>query len=206
MKSCSFFEETLKRVDDFLDSNEHSLIFYGKEDLAKSFFFNALHNLLSNKFNCLYHSFKERQHLFYLDDLKTDIIFLDSYNNLFGVDEGEKHLFDLFNFSREKKIKIIFNNSIDSAQKINLKDLESRLSSSLQLNFPNLVDDDKKIIILNFLKKRGLILNVRSISYIINRYSRSLSDLIDLAYKLDKVSLEEKKNITIPMIKKFINL
>ena len=105
-----------------------------------------------------------------------------------------------------QKIKLIFNNSIEKSQKIDLKDLESRLSSSLQLNFPDLSDEDKKIIVLNFMKKRGLILNNRSIDFIINRYSRSLNDLIELSYKLDKNSLIEKKNITIPLIKKFINL
>ena len=141
-----------------------------------------------------------------MKNTKTEIIFLDSYNNLFGFEEGEKKLFDLFNLSKEQKIKLIFNNSIEKSQKIDLKDLESRLSSSLQLNFPDLSDEDKKIIVLNFMKKRGLILNNRSIDFIINRYSRSLNDLIELSYKLDKISLIEKKNITIPLIKKFINL
>jgi chromosomal replication initiation ATPase DnaA len=206
MQSCSFFEEIHERVNNFLSSNELSLVFFGKEDLAKSFFFFALHNLLSKKFNCLYHSSKEKNDFLFLKNTKTEIIFLDSYNNLFGFEEGEKKLFDLFNLSKEQKIKLIFNNSIEKSQKIDLKDLESRLSSSLQLNFPDLSDEDKKIIVLNFMKKRGLILNNRSIDFIINRYSRSLNDLIELSYKLDKISLIEKKNITIPLIKKFINL
>ena len=154
----------------------------------------------------LYHSSKEKNDFLFLKNTKTEIIFLDSYNNLFGFEEGEKKLFDLFNLSKEQKIKLIFNNSIEKSQKIDLKDLESRLSSSLQLNFPDLSDEDKKIIVLNFMKKRGLILNNRSIDFIINRYSRSLNDLIELSYKLDKISLIEKKNITIPLIKKFINL
>ena len=162
--------------------------------------------MLSKKFNCFYHSSKEKNDFLFLKNTKTEIIFLDSYNNLFGFEEGEKKLFDLFNLSKEQKIKLIFNNSIEKSQKIDLKDLESRLSSSLQLNFPDLSDEDKKIIVLNFMKKRGLILNNRSIDFIINRYSRSLNDLIELSYKLDKISLIEKKNITIPLIKKFINL
>ena len=57
-------------------------------------------------------------------------------------------------FQKNKKIKLIFNNSIEKSQKIDLKDLESRLSSSLQLNFPDLSDEDKKIIVLNFMKKK----------------------------------------------------
>ena len=159
MQSCSFFEEIHERVNNFLSSDELSLVFFGKEDLAKSFFFFALHNLLSKKFNCLYHSSKEKNDFLFLKNTKTEIIFLDSYNNSFGFEEGEKKLFDLFNLSKEQKIKLIFNNSIEKSQKIDLKDLESRLSSSLQLNFPDLSDEDKKIIVLNFMKKRGLILN-----------------------------------------------
>lgn len=206
MQSCSFYEEILERVNNFLRSDELSLIFFGKEDLAKSFFFFALHNLLSKESNCIYYSAKEKNDFLFLKNTKTKIIFFDSYNNLFGFEEGEKKLFDLFNFSKEQKIKLIFNNSIEKSQKIDLKDLESRFSSSLQFIFPDLSDEDKKIIILNFMKKRGLILNNKSINFILNRYSRSLNDLIELSYKLDKISLIEKKNITIPLIKKFINL
>ena len=80
------------------------------------------------------------------------------------------------------------------------------MSSSLLINFPLLSDEDKKIIIINFLKNRGLILTDQSIEFILNRYSRSLNNLIELYIKLDKISLEEKKNITIPLIKKTISL
>ena len=80
------------------------------------------------------------------------------------------------------------------------------MSSSLLINFPILSDEDKKIIILNFLKNRGLILSDQSIEFILSRYSRSLDNLIELYIKLDKISLVEKKNITIPLIKKTIDL
>ena len=80
------------------------------------------------------------------------------------------------------------------------------MSSSLLINFPILSDKDKKIIILNFLKNRGLILSDQSIEFILSRYSRSLDNLIELYIKLDKISLVEKKNITIPLIKKTIDL
>ena len=123
MQSCSFFEEIHERVNNFLSSDELSLVFFGKEDLAKSFFFFALNNLLSKKFNCLYHSSKEKNDFLFLKNTKTEIFFLDSYNNLFGFEEGEKKLFDLFNLSKEQKIKLIFNNSIEKSQKIDLKDL-----------------------------------------------------------------------------------
>ena len=115
-------------------------------------------------------------------------------------------LFKLFNESKQKNAKVLFNNSFHDEQIPNLKDLESRMSSSLLINFPILSDEDKKIIILNFLKNRGLILSDQSIEFILSRYSRSLDNLIELYIKLDKISLVEKKNITIPLIKKTIDL
>ena len=131
---------------------------------------------------------------------------MDSYNSLYGSKNGEILLFKLFNESKQKNAKVLFNNSIHDEQIPNLKDLESRMSSSLLINFPILSDEDKKIIILNFLKNRGLILSDQSIEFILSRYSRSLDNLIELYIKLDKISLVEKKNITIPLIKKTIDL
>ena len=58
----------------------------------------------------------------------------------------------------------------------------------------------------SILKNRGLILSDQSIEFILSRYSRSLDNLIELYIKLDKISLVEKKNITIPLIKKTIDL
>ena len=131
---------------------------------------------------------------------------MDSYNSLYGSKNGEILLFKLFNESKQKNAKVLFNNSFHDEQIPNLKDLESRMSSSLLINFPILSDEDKKIIILNFLKNRGLILSDQSIEFILSRYSRSLDNLIELYIKLDKISLVEKKNITIPLIKKTIDL
>ena len=201
MESCSFFKEIYTRCMNFLNGNNHSMILVGKEDMAKSFFFYAFYNHLKKNNNCYFKSIKQESDFLSCENLKEDIIFLDCHNTLYGSKSGEILLFKLFNESKQKNIKVLFNNSIFEEQKPNLKDLESRMSSSLLINFPVLSDEDKKIIILNFLKNRGLILTDQSVEFIINRYSRSLNDLIELYIKLDKISLEQKKNITIPLIK-----
>ena len=206
MQTCSFFEEILTRCKNFIDGNGHSMILMGKEDMAKSFFFYALYNHLKQNNDCYFKSIKQDSDFLSCEDLKEDIIFLDSYNSIYGSKNGEILLFKLFNESKQKNAKVLFNNSIHDEQIPNLKDLESRMSSSLLINFPILSDEDKKIIILDFLKNRGLILSDQSIEFILSRYSRSLDNLIELYIKLDKISLVEKKNITIPLIKKTIDL
>ena len=206
LKSCSFFREISIRCENFLKGNDHLAIFLGKEDIAKSFFFLAFYNYLNTKHKCIYFSLKKSIPSINLKVDEAEIIFMDGYNHLFNSEEGEKKLFNLFNLSKEKKIKVFFNNSLQGPQVIKLDDLKSRLSSSLQVDFPALSDNDKKIIVINFLKKRGLLMNEQSIDFILKRYSRNLNDLIELSIKLDEISLEQKKNITIPLIKEFTNL
>ena len=206
LKSCSFFREISIRCENFLKGNDHLAIFLGKEDIAKSFFFLAFYNYLNTKHKCIYFSLKKSIPSINLKVDEAEIIFMDGYNHLFNSEEGEKKLFNLFNLSKEKKIKVFFNNSLQGPQVIKLDDLKSRLSSSLQVDFPALSDNDKKIIVINFLKKRGLLMNEQSIDFILKRHSRNLNDLIELSIKLDEISLEQKKNITIPLIKEFTNL
>ena len=206
LKSCSFFREISIRCENFLKGNDHLAIFLGKEDIAKSFFFLAFYNYLNTKHKCIYFSLKKSIPSINLKVEEAEIIFMDGYNHLFNSGEGEKKLFNLFNLSKEKKIKVFFNNSLQGPQVIKLDDLNSRLSSSLQVDFPVLSDNDKKIIVINFLKKRGLLMKEQSIDFILKRHSRNLNDLIELSIKLDEISLEQKKNITIPLIKEFTNL
>ena len=206
LKSCSFFREISIRCENFLKGDDHLAIFLGKEDIAKSFFFFAFYNYLNTKHKCIYFSLKESTPPINLKIEDGEIVFMDGYNHLFNSEEGEKKLFNLFNLSKEKNIKVFFNNSLQGPQEMKLEDLNSRLSSSLQIDFPVLSDNDKKIIVINFLKKRGLLMNEQSIDYILKRYSRNLNDLIELSIKLDKISLEQKKNITIPLIKEFTSL
>ncbi len=206
LKTCSFFREISIRCENFLKGNDHLAIFLGKEDIAKSFFFLAFYNYLNTKHKCIYFSLKKSIPSINLKVDEAEIIFMDGYNHLFNSEEGEKKLFNLFNLSKEKKIKVFFNNSLQGPQVIKLDDLNSRLSSSLQVDFPVLSDNDKKIIVINFLKKRGLLMKEQSIDFILKRHSRNLNDLIELSIKLDEISLEQKKNITIPLIKEFTNL
>ena len=112
LKSCSFFREISIRCENFLKGNDHLAIFLGKEDIAKSFFFLAFYNYLNTKHKCIYFSLKKSIPSINLKVDEAEIIFMDGYNHLFNSEEGEKKLFNLFNLSKEKKIKVFFNNSL----------------------------------------------------------------------------------------------
>ena len=85
MQTCSFFEEILTRCKNFIDGNGHSMILMGKEDMAKSFFFYALYNHLKQNNDCYFKSINQDSDFLSCEDLKEDIIFLDSYNTSYAV-------------------------------------------------------------------------------------------------------------------------
>jgi DnaA family protein len=76
----------------------------------------------------------------------------------------------------------------------------------LSLALTTLNDDQK----LNALKmcacNRGLSLSEEVAAYLMKHYQRDMKSLIDALDKLDKVSLAEKRRITIPFVKQVLDV
>lgn len=121
--------------------------------------------------------------------------------------KSEKLLFHIYNMLMEKKHKLMITSKI-AMSKINFKlpDLKSRLVSMPQVNigFP----DDKllrNVLIKQFLDK-GVIVELDVINYVLKRMDRSFEEIPKLVSKIDFESLKKSKRITIPFIKKIIQL
>ena len=165
---------------------------YGPEKSGKSFLshiwknkYNA--NKLSNNFEDL---IKKKENIL-IDDLH-------SFN--------QEIIFHLVNYCTLNNLKIL----ITSRYKINdinfkFNDLPSRLKtfSLLEINNP---DDE---MILNILTKllvdKQFIVNSNDIfEYILRRVDRTYESIYDIVSKLDVLSLEKKRQLTIPLIKEIL--
>ena len=79
--------------------------------------------------------------------------------------------------------------------------LSSRMISGLTLELTP-PDDSARVLILDRMaKKRGVRLTHDVISYLLSRKSRNLKTLEDILSTLDQVSLEEKRRVTLKLIK-----
>jgi len=87
---------------------------------------------------------------------------------------------------------------------IKLADLESRLNTVLPVEIMNPADEEKMNLINFELQQRGLEINDKEMKYIFTHHSRDLNSLLNLAEKLDEISHQEKKSISINLIKKII--
>ena len=86
-----------------------------------------------------------------------------------------------------------------------LKDLISRLKT---FNHINIEDPDDEILINIMTKllteKQIIIKNKEIFNFLLKRINRTYEEVYNLINKMDKLSLEKKKQLTIPSIKELI--
>ena len=119
---------------------------------------------------------------------------------------NEEELFHLINYCDTKKLKILIISSIElNNLKFKTLDLISRLKTFVNANILN-PDDDMLLNILTklFIEKQFIINGEEIFEFIIRRTNRTYADIIYLVQKLDKLSLEKKRQLTIPLIKEIL--
>ncbi len=174
--------------------NQESLFsfLYGPKKSGKSF----LAHIWKNKHNAnkLSNNFEEIIK-------KKDNILIDDLHSF-----DQEIIFHLVNYCILNNLKIL----ITSPYKINdinfkFNDLPSRLKtfSFLEINNP---DDEMLITVLTkLLLDKQFIVNSNDIfEYILRRVERSYKGIYDIVDKLDVLSLEKKRQLTIPLIKEIL--
>ena len=203
IKSLSFCDEVRDKSEDFLSSDNHCLILKGDE-LVNSYIFQAIYNDLEKNSKCIFISMKDNKSEVLKDLDNFSHIFIDSFNECFENKISEIDLFNLYNSSKDNSSKLILRENSLTQKNILLPDLKSRINSNIELVMPKLTDKDKKHIIEIELIKRGLSIKEKNLDFIMNHSSRNLETLQTLVNKLDKLTMERKKNISIPLIKELI--
>ena len=203
IKSLSFCDEFRDKSDNFLSSDNHCLILKGDE-LVNSYIFQAIYNNLEKNSKCIFISMKDNKSEVLKDLNNFSHIFIDSFNECFENKISEIDLFNLYNSSKVNNSKLILRENSLTQKNILLPDLKSRINSNIELVIPRLTDKDKKFIIEIELIKRGLSIKEKNLDFIMNHSSRNLETLQTLVNKLDKLTMERKKNISIPLIKELI--
>ncbi|MFN7039017.1 MAG: HdaA/DnaA family protein [Alphaproteobacteria bacterium] len=134
---------------------------------------------------------------------RTDCYIIEDFEEWIDLEIKLLHLLNLI--IEKKKFLLITMNTRPRAISIKLLDLSSRLYS-----FPNIeisAPDDELLskILLKYFADRHLRVNTQIINYMLPRIERSFANLKKFVEALDKKSLVEKRNITIPLIKEVLD-
>ncbi len=116
--------------------------------------------------------------------------------------ENENQLFHIINQSREEGVRLLL--TAQYMPQYRLRDLNSRIraTSKVVIKSP---DDALLREILNMqFQKRQLRVMPEVLEYILTRSERSYTYIQRLIYLLDTLSLEQKRNITVPLVREVL--
>ena len=118
----------------------------------------------------------------------------------------EEDIFHIINHSNLYNLNLLVTSNIFlNDYQFKLEDLSSRLKTFINIKI-DLPDDDLLInlMIKLFNDKQIIIKNPKLFNYILKRVNRSYEKIFLLVEKIDNLSLEKKKQLTIPLIKNLI--
>jgi len=133
------------------------------------------------------------------------LLIVDNLDAACGNRDWEAFFYGYINQCRDLDRRLVFSLS-RKPQDLNcvLPDFQSRLSWGLLLELAVPGDLEIEHVISSRARLLGLTLSKEVLAYMLNHFSRRLSDQIQLLRKLDAVSLSAQKKITIPLIKQVL--
>jgi len=116
-------------------------------------------------------------------------------------DASQIELFNRINEARQSGGAVLAAGNAPPAQLALREDLKSRLAWGLVYQVKRLTDEDNGVFLRAEAARRGLPLPEEVISYLMTRMRRDLRSLTAVLDRIDQVSLERKRPITLPLLR-----
>ena len=195
------------RLHQYPDSKPDWLYLWGGEQTGKSHLLLATCQLAE----------QSGQRGFFLDaaqarDLSTslltgvsefDLVVVDDLDCMRGHGQWQEALFHLYNQLKDRGHALLVASEAPPQQiQLSLPDLISRLSAMEIYQLTALDDAGRADALESMARQRGFSVSEDVATYILNRSGRDLNSLKAVIERLDLQSLQEKRLITIPFVKK----
>jgi DnaA family protein len=139
-----------------------------------------------------------------LADETAEVVGVDDVETLDG--QAQIDLFNLFNGLKESSGVLVVTGDSPPARLSLRPDLLTRLAWGLVYEVHALSEDDRRAAVLDYANARGFMLPPEVTDYLLARVPRDLSSLRALVDTLDRVSLEQKRAVTVPLAREVLQL
>tara|TARA_Y100000992_G_scaffold256790_1_gene190407 strand:+ start:665 stop:1345 length:681 start_codon:yes stop_codon:yes gene_type:complete len=203
-----FDNKNLEIKKNLLEGND-DLFLYGVKQSGKSFLLQAICNLFASKNkSSLYVPISEvkKYGINFIDSLDNlDVVCIDDIDLIHSDRKWEVAIFNLINDCLISECRLIFSSAQNpSSIGFELKDLVSRIKKIDHVELLPVSEDNLFEAIKFICNLRSINLGEREINYLITYSKRNMADLIDIINKLDSLSMQLKRKITVPLIKEII--
>lgn len=138
---------------------------------------------------------------------QLDLVCLDGLDCISHSPEWELALFNLYNRLRDSgKLLLVAAVLGPRELPVSLPDLASRLQWGATFHIHSLTDAEKQQALQFRARARGLELSDEVAYFILQRLPRDMNALFLQLHRLDHASLAEQRKLTIPFVKKILNL
>lgn len=187
--------EAIASLKSVIAGNRAKFIYcWGEKGSGKSHLIKALSNTLSNGMLHEPVSMRVAEACFFIDDVHL-------LNN-----DAQITLFNQYNQLKESGGLLICAGLHAPTQMGLREDLATRLAWGLVYQLQPLNDDEKAEALQNHAKERGMKLPLEVTDYCLRYLRRDLPNLMAILDALDEWSLTDKKPVTVPMLKKLLQL
>ena len=203
------YEKNLKKEDFYVsESNKHILKQIDNWPKWEKNFLNINGENYSGKTHLVNIFLKKFKGIKFEADLLTDenLREVKMYQNIvlenLNENVNEKLIYTLLNIiDQENKYLVITSIKPIVDIEFSLKDLKSRTKNFLLQSIKKPDDELVFALILKNLSDRQIFLEKKLIDFIMKRIDRSYGKIFDFIYKIDEISLKNKKSIDLKMIK-----
>lgn len=200
-----------QQILDFINQlyfQDHSaeIYVYGETGKGKTHLLQgAISKALAKKKNGMYLDCNEPMPEHVVDYIEQlDWIGIDNVNQ---IDSQQQHLFfDLYNRAKQAEVSMLVSGPKPPSSLSIMKDLKTRLGLATVFELEELNDDLTKEVLKNQMSERNLTIESKVYEYLFKHYSRNVNILISAINRLDRASLQSKQGITIPFVKKTLDL
>lgn len=192
-------------------TSDKCLFLYGPSGTGKTHLLNGIcHQATNNQLSAIYLDAKtiSAKQMNQLNDMEyLEVICIDNIDAINGSTDLERSFFNLFNRVYTTGASLIMASRQKPKQlDIKLPDLLSRLQWVLAYKINSLNEDDLIIAIKNKFSQKGFYVSKDVISFMLHRLDRKTTDIMDKIELLSNLAISQKRKITIPFVKKMLNI
>ena len=188
-------------------------LIWGDKGRGKSYVMQGLHRKYIEDSKTTFHfSFKDKrvnspEILMNLSSLEA--LFIEDFELMEDSEDSEdweKAIFNLINECYMSGTRIYLSSTtVTKDLRIRLTDLASRLSSFTAIEIPEITEEEKIEALIQSSKRKGFVLDEKTVKYIVSYTSRNLSDLLKLLNELDSFSLQKKRKISPSLVREMVS-
>ena len=185
------------------------IILFGHPGSGKSHLLQGLyHQMIKSSGSALYLPMLASLEPYILQGLENaDLVCLDDIDKILTSPGWQPSLFHLINACSDHGVKLVLSSSKHvTSLPIELPDLKSRMKGAYLLSTDKLSDADKLEVIRIKSMRRGFEMEADVCSFILSRSKRDMHHLARLVDRLDEATLRQQAKVTIPFVKRALNL